>query len=381
MDGAHGSYRGEGGRRRRGRRTRAQRGPVRRAVRAVATWVYALACVPLVAAAAAPHLAWMGWRVDMAAQFSAHAALGTLAAAVWWALWRRWGFVMAALACLALHGVVLVPGRAPWATGRDAASSALGPVRVMQYNAYALNSRAEEALEAILTSDADIVALTEPSYALLRSGLREERLRGAYPHFDQNPRGWHMGWQYVLSKWPLREFEERDNGGDPSVVISLVAQRPPPWGELGVVLIHPQSPRNPGRWLQGNELVDEAVGVVRRMRAAGLPVVLLADLNSTPSGTRNQRLVGAAGLKRCKPLLRAEGTWPSGRAWPQRIAIDDAWVSPGVRVRSWDVAGPAGSDHMAVIADLLVPAGPAPGEPEGVDGSQPGDPYRTFGLP
>lgn len=355
------------------KRRKARRGPVARAARGVVTAVYALASVPLIAAALAPHLAWAGWRVDLAAQFSAHAALVTLGAAVWWAVWRRWGFVMMALACLALHGVVLVPGRAAWASAQDRANPELRPVRVMQFNSYANNRRADEVLETVLASDADIVALTEPSYDVLQKGLREERLRGAYPYFDQNPRGWYLGWQYVLSKWPLREFEERDNGGNPSVVISLVAERP--GGAIGVVLIHPQSPRNPGRWLQGNELVDETVAVVRRMEAAGLPVVLLADLNSTPSGVRNQKLVRGTGLKRCKPLTRAEGTFPSWARWPRRIAIDDAWVSGGIKVTGWDVAGPAGSDHMAVVVDLLVPTGARNGE------VQPGDPYRALGLP
>jgi endonuclease/exonuclease/phosphatase (EEP) superfamily protein YafD len=370
------TFRGGGG-----RSGRARGGPLRRALRAAATGVYALACVPMAAAALAPHLGWAGWRIDMLAQFSAHAALATLAALTWWVLRRRWRFAAAALVCLVLHGIVLVPGRAPWATQRDAASASLGPVRVLQFNAYALNRSAEEALHLLLTSDADIVAVTEPSYPLLKRGWRDEALRGAYPYFDQNPRGWYMGWQYVLSKWPLREFEERDNGGNPSVVISLVAQRPPPWGDLGVVMIHPQSPRNAGRWLQGNELVDEAAAVVRRMREAGLPVVLLADLNSTPAGVRNQRLVRRTDLKRCKPLLRAEGTWPSDRRWPERIAIDDAWVSPGFLVRSWEVVGPAGSDHMGVVVDLLAPAGPASAVAGEEGEGEAGDPYRDFGLP
>jgi len=56
-------------------------------------------------------------------------------------------------------------------------------------------------------------------------------------------------------------------------------------------------------------------------------------------------------------------------------------VSPGFLVRSWEVVGPAGSDHMGVVVDLLAPAGPASAVAGEEGEGEAGDPYRDFGLP
>lgn len=363
-------------RRLRRRDPRGRRGPIRRAARALLTAVYASVAALLLAAALAPFLAWAEWRIDLAAQFAAHAAAVTAVAAAWWAISRRPVFAGVALVALTLHAATLLPGRARWADPGDAHLGS--PVRVLQFNALATNRDADAVIELFLTSDADIVSLLEPSYQVLDAGFRRAYLKGAYPYFDQHQRGAHLGWQYLLSKWPIREFVSPQSTVDPEgpasgSVIAVVVERP--GGAFGAVLIHPQSPRNPGRWRNGNELVERAAVIVQQMRAAGLPVVLLADLNSTPSGYRSRLLARSAGLRRCKPLLLAEGTFPARWPWPRRIAIDDAWVSDEIRVTSWQTAGPAGSDHAAVIVDLLVPKS-APNSP-----TPDADPYVTFGLP
>lgn len=361
-------------RRRRDRRGR--RGPIRRAFAALLTALYAALAALLLAAALAPYLAWAEWRIDLAAQFAAHAAAITIAAALWWALSRRPILTGVALLALALHAAVLLPGRARWADPGDAHLGS--PVRVMQFNAHANNRDADAVIELFLTSDADIASLLEPAYQVLDAGFRKAHLKGAYPYFDQHQRGAHLGWQYLLSKWPIREFVSPQSTVDPEgpasgSVIAVVVERP--GGAFGAVLIHPQSPRNAGRWRNGNELVERAAAIVEQMRSAGLPVVMLADLNSTPSGHRSRLLTRSAGLRRCKPLLLADGTFPAYWPWPRRIAIDDAWVSDEVRVTGWQTAGPAGSDHAAAIIDLLVPKS-VPNSP-----TPDVDTYETFGLP
>jgi endonuclease/exonuclease/phosphatase (EEP) superfamily protein YafD len=153
---------------------------------------------------------------------------------------------------------------------------------------------------------------------------------------------------------------------------------------FAVILLHPPSPRSVERWLAGNEVVEAAVEMASAARQAGLPVILLADLNSTPTGWRSRRLT-QAGFRRCKPLTSALGTWPTHAAlntdgsglpnqsppgastsafqpdpddralvgrWPLSIAIDDAWVSDEWRVTGWSRGPSRGSDHWSVVVDV-----------------------------
>jgi endonuclease/exonuclease/phosphatase family metal-dependent hydrolase len=60
------------------------------------------------------------------------------------------------------------------------------------------------------------------------------------------------------------------------------------------------------------------------------------------------------------------GTWPSSLPPILRVAIDDVLVSDGIRVASWrTLERETGSDHVPVIAELLIPSAPAAGPGEG----------------
>ncbi|MCW5765760.1 MAG: hypothetical protein KIT68_07275, partial [Phycisphaeraceae bacterium] len=110
----------------------------------------------------------------------------------------------------------------------------------------------------------------------------------------------------------------------------------------------------------------------------GWPVVASADLNATPTGHR-AGLLRAGGLRQAAGRWDRAGTYPAQRPWPWRVAIDDVWVGPGVRIAAWRLAGSGptqperddGSDHEGVLVDLDVPLGRLAGAP----GTSPG--YRT----
>ena len=140
-----------------------------------------------------------------------------------------------------------------------------------------------------------------------------------------------------------------------------------------MVALHPRSPRNVARWREGNATIEALAALSRKLQSEHLPVVVLADRNSTPTGWRSREACSEGILRRAKPLLAFEGTYPdvvpldirTGRStglpgiWPASIAIDDALLSPGVDVLGWETRPRLQSEHRPVIIDLRIPSEPA----------------------
>jgi endonuclease/exonuclease/phosphatase (EEP) superfamily protein YafD len=250
-----------------------------------------------------------------------------------------------------------------WVLGADrAARSGIGDggrnggtIRVLHANVLSSNPRIDEAEAFVLGGGHDVVTLME----LPRDIGRAMRSRGAgerYAHMmTSGPIAGYAGWVTVLSVWPLEAWNGPGAGGradDRTGTMCVVAQRPQ--GPLGIVAVHASSPWAPGRWRVGNETARRAAAVARQMREAGLPVIVVGDLNSSPTGTRSRRLASAVGVKRCKPLWRGAGTYPAWLVWPLTAAIDDALVSDDLSVAGWRTLECPGSDHSAVEMELVV---------------------------
>lgn len=306
-------------------------------------------------------IAGRGREIDIAAQFVAQMSVGMLLVVVWWAAWRAWGRMAIALVGLAVGALGVLPGRAG-TTSRERAERGGTLVRALQVNAYAQNVRPLEAFEAIAESGADVIALYEAPSALLEMLRRDRAFHERYPYFDL-PALAGTGFPVLVSRWPMerlatgpdaRRPEEGEHGR------SWRVDRP--GGSFVASMLHPFSPRTDERWEAGNRVVRRAIEAKRAFYdPLGLPVVFVGDLNSTPSGWRSRYLCGE-GLRRAKPWWVMRGTWPSKNAPWARIAIDDALVSPDVRVASWRVLGSAGSDHAPVLVELAIPKVKGKGE-------------------
>lgn len=312
--------------------------------------------LPLLAASGAWIAAPLGWRIDLVANLGAQAALLTVAVACLFAAARAWGATGVALSALVLHAGALGPGRAPRAPG-----CARPDVRVLVYNPLNANPNPGGAIDAVLDSNADIVVLLETPPAMVQATWEGGRLRAAYPYAIH--RGWKPGvmndHQALLSRWPMTRTDGLPLDAESSGVIAAVVRSPA--GSIGVVAVHPASPRTGERWRRGLEEVRLAAEAARALAARGLPVIVPGDLNSTPSGLVSRRLRSAGGLLRAKPWFVAQGTYPAGDRWPWRVAIDDVLVSPGISVSSWETLDAVGSDHTPVLVGLVVGSKSRPG--------------------
>lgn len=343
------------------------------------------ACVPLAHMGAGAPPVEGAYIVDIAANFGAHALLVTIFACIVWVFLRRKWFVMFSLLLCAGHVWMLAQGRAAIAPVgacdqrlTPEARASAGLIRIMHFNA------SREQTERGIVDDmkewgADIVAITEPSSTL---GGLERRLFDdpVMPGEERTPREkktWTLsrdayfamnvpggvitntlvGEGYIASRWPMTPIQPLDwNDASRALLCGVVET---PRGRFAVIALHPHSPRSEERWVMGNEIVAAAAKMVEQVRGMGLPVVVLGDMNSTPTGARS-RAITATGLCRCKPLMRLEGTWPTKDGaelewagfWPLTIAIDDVFIERTWHVRGWSRGQDRGSDHWPVIVDL-----------------------------
>ncbi|MBX3358610.1 MAG: endonuclease/exonuclease/phosphatase family protein [Phycisphaeraceae bacterium] len=310
----------------------------------------------LVAWAACPYVSSWAWLIDLAGNLAVQAALACVIGAAWWALWRRWRCAAAAGAGLLLALGAIVPGRAAWEAGVDPADPRR--ITVLTYNAKIWLDKLDPGRREILSSNADVVGLLGALPELYKEpGTLTQALAVRYPYHAEMELNAPWFGYWVLSKWPTEPFVLTDEEREGLHPMACVVLRP--GGRFGLLVMRPASPRSTTRWIKGNAETEIAGAVARRMREAGLEVVLLADFNGTPSGHRAGLLV-EAGLRRCMPATRLVGTYPSASFWPFTVAIDDAAVSDGIRTLNWGVLGSGGSDHHAVRTELLVPLNSGP---------------------
>jgi endonuclease/exonuclease/phosphatase (EEP) superfamily protein YafD len=227
-----------------------------------------------------------------------------------------------------------------------------GPrLRLFSANLHYDNPRIAAAATEISTAAADVVALTELSEENA-TGLRRSGALGAYPHAVVRARGGAFGIG-LWSRLPLARSEVTTVAGVPVIRATVLLDG----RRLRLYVVHTVAPLGDDlhRWREQLVWLDQAV---RRERD---PVVVAGDLNATRwhqglSRLRAERLDDAH-------ERRGRGwaaTWPRDR-WPlpPLLRLDHVLVSRQVHVRAvWEGAG-HGSDHLPVLADLVLASGAA----------------------
>jgi len=156
-----------------------------------------------------------------------------------------------------------------------------------------------------------------------------------------------------MARRPLRAIV-----GDPSGSEQLQAALTLPDGaELALVSVHPYPP------LSGPSVRDWQA-VLRGLPGStdgGLPHILAGDFNATLDHRELRHVLDRGYTDAADATgdgLRA--TFPTAsdrRSWPPLITIDHVLVPDTIRVRRVTAYEIPGSDHRAVIAELVLPAG------------------------
>lgn len=261
-------------------------------------------------------------------------------------LCRRWlAAVFLMLAVIALALAVL-----PRELGAPEAVPGGQPVRVLSINLGVGYADPEQVTELARVRDSDLVAVQEltPKAAgeLDRAGFSLD-----YPHRILQPAEGATGGG-IYSRWPLRdagslaaEFHQ------PVADVEVPASIP-----IRFVSVHPMAPTSPTRTSQW----AGEYGSIPKAGSAELPLVVAGDFNATldheilrdllDSGYRDAAEVLGKGLV---------STWPSRLEVKLPVTLDHVLAQEGISFARYDVEKIDGSDHRAVIAELILP--PLPG--------------------
>jgi endonuclease/exonuclease/phosphatase (EEP) superfamily protein YafD len=294
----------------------------------------------LAAATLAGFMGHWHWLLDLASHYRWY---WLLAAVVWFAaITRRRSRLAAACLLIAAVGnaVPLLPYWLP-ATGDAPAGDRLA---IVSLNLEVGNPRHDLGLAFLKECDADVVVLVEVDEAWAEAVAS---LTDRYPHRVVRPRSDSFGIA-VLSRLPLEAVRVEPLADGPPVVIAVL-----PRGERGCLLVaaHPPAPLS-ASWSALRDAQLAAIGDLAAVEPR--PVIVAGDLNVTPWSHGFRQVTGPRGLRDSARGRGVQGSW-NAHLWVPRIPIDHVLVSEGVAVVSRRLGPAIGSDHLPVVAALLVP--------------------------
>lgn len=234
---------------------------------------------------------------------------------------------------------------------------------VMTFNLANGLARPRELIDALRTSNADIIGLQELDET--QAAAIREHLPGDYPHMRLHPLG--IPGKGLLSRFPILSSD----------LLHFLPARPDlratielPGVNLRVVIAHPPPPKLDRNGIGPTPATRrQIIGLLQIVNDGG-PCILMGDFN-LPDRHPVYRLIANAGLT---DAFRAAGRG-SGATLPKRITrfayrgnplgnvplpvfmrVDYIWLTPHLEAREAWVGEHAGSDHLPVLAKLEIVA-------------------------
>jgi endonuclease/exonuclease/phosphatase (EEP) superfamily protein YafD len=259
---------------------------------------------------------------------------------------REW--VVAAFAALAL--VALVAAVAPRALGGGGSPVSAGGQRlvVMSANLGLGEADAASVLALAREHDVDVLSLQELTPAAVR-GLDAAGARELMPARALAPRRRAAG-TGLMARRPLRLLVEPVAAGRAQLRTALTL---PGGQELCVVAVHPFPPVSPA----SERAWHEVLRALPEARDGGRRHVLLGDFNATLDHSELRAVIGRGYVDAADATGQGlRPTWPVGRRGYPPLTLDHVLVERSIGVRALSIHPIAGSDHRAVVAELVLPA-------------------------
>lgn len=248
-------------------------------------------------------------------------------------------------ALLALVPMLLLSPRAPASDGTPGVT-----VRLLVANLRTTNAAPDALLEILAASDADVLILTEPPQAVRRALRPDGTLARQFTDIARTRplRGEHAP-IIIASRLPLVDTLDAQHGRD--AVILRKGDT-----EFAIIATQLLSPRSPARNRTAREQATELAQITPPLSARSLPLIIAGDLNATPTSHRSRWLAAATDTRRAKPRWSAQGSWPAGLPTVLALPIDGALLSKDISVARWELVRLPGSDHHAVLIQLVIPS-------------------------
>ena len=253
---------------------------------------------------------------------------------------------LAIAAAFAGLGYVAVTAPLVLAGSGPAAAVTAPRVSIAAANLLFENERVDDAADALLALDVDVLALSEVTPEIAAE-LHRHPLADEYPHRVERPAALASG-LVVWSRLPLGPVGEQPDlrrAIDTTIVTGD--------GLLRLLLVHPPPPvYERTRWRA------ELRAIPRVVSETAFPTIVLGDFNASHFHPPFRRMVGSADLHDVlidigRPFTP---TWPTDSPLPPFTPLDHIVLQRSVATVDADVATIPGSDHRAVVATVAFAA-------------------------
>jgi endonuclease/exonuclease/phosphatase (EEP) superfamily protein YafD len=199
-------------------------------------------------------------------------------------------------------------------------------------------------------ADADALVLSEVTPEAV-TGLVEAGVAELFPHSHVVPAGEGQPVGAGGAVWSRLEIAGRSvvpgRFGQPCALLTVPGG---PDVEVTAVHTHPptSAPSHVRRWESDLRLLPSPDAPVLR--------VLAGDFNATPDHASFRRLLGRGWVDAAQETGRAlRPTWAPIRSRVPRLTLDHVLVDPRIGVAALDVVHVPGTDHRALVAELVLP--------------------------
>lgn len=219
-----------------------------------------------------------------------------------------------------------------------------GPVlRVMTANLEFGGADAARVVQLVRQRRVDVLAmeeLTPQEVDRLRAAGLERELPYAVDHADRSAEGTGLWSRLPLREAAGRPLRYRAAGADLDVGGRTIRVR----------ALHPPPPVDPAVWRRDYRVLRQQAADDR-----GVPTLLLGDFNASVHHRELRRLMGS----RWRDAAEVVGaglvrTWSPARGVPPLLDPDHVLVDRGMGVARWSSADVRGSDHDAVLVDVVL---------------------------
>jgi endonuclease/exonuclease/phosphatase (EEP) superfamily protein YafD len=265
-------------------------------------------------------------------------------------LTRRRAAILIALFCVALLSTPILPWYNPFSRG-----ASMGELRVLTANINTQNRSYDKVLTMVREENPDVAVFLEVDDIWV---AQLQSLKDILPYEFEQANPYNLGIA-VYSRLPLEDaaIDFFGTSQNPSILTNLTVEGK----AISLVATHPLPPVRQSFFHSRNLQLDRIGQYVQQLES---PVVLLGDLNITMWSPYYRRFARNTGLQNARRGFGVLPTWPMPGTYgvlPDllhrllQIPIDHCLVSSDVKVAAIHTGRDVDSDHLPLIADLVIP--------------------------
>lgn len=308
-------------------------------------YCFAWLSIGAIALSVAGYLGRLNLFLEFTSGYKLQFLLLTLCSLVYFLLTRKKLWIAINLFCVLLNLAAILPWyfNQPEIVNRERYE----PLKVLSYNVLWQNKHYAQAIALINREQPDIAIFLE-----------------AVPHWHSELIALNSSYPYhirakqleieIYSKLPLNNPQIKRYGTYRGLVIAdiKVGDR---LVKFAATHAYPQLYWGPGGWLIRNQHLE--IGIGEYVRNLQQPAIVLGDLNVSMWSPFYHSMIERSGLRNTRQGL---GILPTHSIFAPQFAvlsapIDHCLVSSNIQVKNFKLGPAIGSDHLPIIAELLIP--------------------------